>query len=232
MISTATAATRANENRGSGPKIIQATKASSATTMTGGHEPAGDLIGQALDRRPAALRLGHHLHDARQHRVASDLLGADHKRAGLIDRAADRPGADLLRDRHRLAGHHRLVDRASARRSPRHRPAPSRPGGRGDGRRRWIESRVTSSSLPSGANAPRRLRREVEKRADGPARRLAGAQFEDLAQQHQHGDHRRRLEVDRNGAIRLRAAPPGTGRARASPPCCRSRRRRCRARSA
>ena len=50
-----------------------------ATAMTSRHEPAGDLIGQALDRRAAALGLGDHLHDLRQHRVAADLLGSHHE---------------------------------------------------------------------------------------------------------------------------------------------------------
>ena len=39
------------------------------------HEPAGDLVGQALDRRARALRFRDHLDDARQHGVAADLLG-------------------------------------------------------------------------------------------------------------------------------------------------------------
>ena len=45
------------------------------------HEPAGDLIGQPLDRRAAALRVRHHLHDLRQQRVAADLVGAHHEAA-------------------------------------------------------------------------------------------------------------------------------------------------------
>ena len=52
------------------------------------HEPAGDLIGQPLDRRARALRLRHHLDDLRQHRVAADLVGAHHEAAGLVERAA------------------------------------------------------------------------------------------------------------------------------------------------
>ena len=60
------------------------------------HEPAGDLVGQPLDRRARALRLRHHLHDLRQHRVAADLLGAHHEAAGLVERAADHLGAGLL----------------------------------------------------------------------------------------------------------------------------------------
>ncbi len=39
------------------------------------HEPAGDLIGEALDRRPRPLGGGDELDDLRQHRVAADLVG-------------------------------------------------------------------------------------------------------------------------------------------------------------
>jgi hypothetical protein len=46
------------------------------------HEPAGDLVGEALDRRTAPLRLGDHLDDLREHRVAADLLGRHHETAG------------------------------------------------------------------------------------------------------------------------------------------------------
>ena len=55
------------------------------------HEPAGDLIGEALDRRARALRGRDHLHDLRQQRVAADLLGAHHEAAGGVERAGDRP---------------------------------------------------------------------------------------------------------------------------------------------
>jgi len=41
-----------------------------------GHEPGGDLIGEALDRRSAPLRLRHQLHDLGEQRIAADLFGA------------------------------------------------------------------------------------------------------------------------------------------------------------
>ena len=64
-----------------------------------------------------------------------------------------------------------------------------------------------------GADAPRGLRREIEERADGAAGALAGPQLQHLAEQHQHGDHGRGLEVDRRPRRRGRARQPGTGRA-------------------
>src|SRR3546814_6255724 len=53
----------------------------------GGNEPSRDLVGQALDRCPRTLRIRYHLDDARQHRVAADLLGPDDERAAQIGRA-------------------------------------------------------------------------------------------------------------------------------------------------
>ena len=80
----------------------------------GRHEPAGDLIGQPLDRRAAALRLRHHLHDLRQQRVAADLVGAHDEAAGAVERAADHACVLLLGHRHGFAGHHGFVERGAA----------------------------------------------------------------------------------------------------------------------
>ena len=55
----------------------------------GGHEPGGDPVGHPLDRCAGALRLGDHLHDPGQHRVAADLVGAHDQRPGLVQGAAD-----------------------------------------------------------------------------------------------------------------------------------------------
>ncbi len=55
--------------------------------------------------------------------------------------------------------------------------------------------------LAVGADAPRRLRRQVEQRADGARGALARAQLQHLAEQHQHGDHRGGLEIDRHRPV-------------------------------
>ena len=74
MMSTATAAIRAKERRGSGPKKNQARKASAATTITAGtNQPATWSTSRWIGPR---LRLGNHLYDAREHGVAPHLLGA------------------------------------------------------------------------------------------------------------------------------------------------------------
>src|SRR5437879_648197 len=78
------------------------------------HEPGSDGVGQALDGRAAALGLGDHLDDARQHGVGADLVGGHDEGAGAVDRAADHLRAGLLGDRHGLAGDGRFVDRARA----------------------------------------------------------------------------------------------------------------------
>ena len=65
----------------------------------------------------------------------------------------------------------------------------------------WTLSSCTSSSVPSRLDAARGLGREVEQRADGAARALAGPQLEHLPEQHEHRDDRRRLEIDRDRAV-------------------------------
>ena len=67
-------------------------------------------------------------------------------------------------------------------------------------------SSATSSSAPSGADAPRGLGREIEQRADRAAGLLARPQFEHLPEQHKGRDDRRRFEIDRDRAVPPRNA--------------------------
>ena len=76
MISTVTAATRPKLKRGSGPNDRPRRERQHRRGDHRRHEPAGDLIGQALDRRARALRPRHHVDDARQHGVAADFFRA------------------------------------------------------------------------------------------------------------------------------------------------------------
>ena len=200
MISTLTAATRPKAKRGSGPNIAQAAKAMSATAMTAGTNQADDLIGEALDRRAAALRRRHHLHDLRQQRVAADLVGAHDEAAGLVDRAADHARIFLLGHRHRFAGHHRFIERRAAFEHDavdRHLVAGThaQPVADLDG----VERDLLVAAVI--LHAARRLRREIEQGADGAGGRLARAQFQHLAEQHQHGDDGGRLEIDGDRAV-------------------------------
>ena len=52
-------------------------------------EPARHLVGHALHRRPAALGLGDHLHDLREHGLRADRLGAHDEGAARVHRRAD-----------------------------------------------------------------------------------------------------------------------------------------------
>ena len=70
---------------------------------------------------------------------------------------------------------------------------------------------ATVSSRAVGLHPHGGLRREVEQRPDRARRLLAGTQLEHLAEQHQHGDHRGRLEVDRHRAVVRPRTPPETG---------------------
>jgi hypothetical protein len=72
------------------------------------------LISQSLNGRAASLGLGDHLNDARQHGIASDLIGAHQKAAGLVHGAADDARTNALSHRHGFARHHRFIERGSA----------------------------------------------------------------------------------------------------------------------
>ena len=78
------------------------------------HEPAGDRVGELLDRRARALRRRDHLDDLRQHGVLADAPRLDDQAAGAVERGAGHRVAGDLLDRQRLAGQHRLVDRRAA----------------------------------------------------------------------------------------------------------------------
>ena len=163
------------------------------------HEPAGDLIGQPLDRRARALRLGDHLDDLRQQRVAPDLVGAHHEAAGLVERARDHGGPDFLGNRHRFAGYQRFVERGAALQNhavDRHLLTRTNP---------QVIAGLQAVDLhfmigAVCADAARGLRRQLQQRLDGAGCRLAGAQLEHLAQQHEHGNDRGGFEVNRDRA--------------------------------
>ena len=63
----------------------QTTNVSAASPITAGTNYAGHGVGEALDRRPRALRLGHQADDLGEDRVAADARRADGQRAGRVD---------------------------------------------------------------------------------------------------------------------------------------------------
>jgi len=98
--------------------------------------------------------------------VPRDLVGTHDQRAGAVERAADDLVARLLRRRHGLPGYHGLVDGA---RAVQHRTVDRHAIARPDA------EPIAELDLGQGnllivavvAQAPRRLRREVQQRADG-----------------------------------------------------------------
>ena len=179
------------------------------------HEPGGDPIGQPLDRRARALRRGDHLHDLRQHGVAADFFRAHDEAAAAVERSGDHVGALLLGHRHRFAGDHRFIDRGPA--FDQHaidrnlfagtnaQPVAGRNG---------LERHIFIAAVI--LDAPRGLGRQLDKRADRARGRGAGAQFEHLAEQHQHGDDARRPRNKARCRRAHRETPREKGRARSA----------------
>ena len=100
MISTATALTSACAKRGCGPNSIHAIECEHAQQRHRGHKIGGDLVGEALHRRAAALRFADQLYDLRQHRFAADALGLHDEAAAGVQRAAGDFIAGGFFDRH------------------------------------------------------------------------------------------------------------------------------------
>ena len=164
-------------------------------------EVAGDHVGQPLNRRAAALRLGHHRDDLREQRLGADSLGPHDEPPVPLTVPPTTLVARTLLDRHRLAGHHRFVDgaRPRARRRP---PEPSRRVARAAGRRpararaarplRCRSSLTAARSLAPGRAAP-----------DRAPVWLRARELQHLAEQHQRDDDAGRLEIDRDLAGRV-----------------------------
>ena len=234
MISTRTRR-RPARRRSAAPArtIAQATKASDArprspparTSRRPDRPAAGSARGCAAPRPPSAR-------SARAPCRVPTLLGAHDEAAGAVERAADDAVAGVFRHRHRFAGHHRFIDARSALQHARHRPAPFRRAARAAGRRPAPASSGISSSLPSA-----RTRRAVLGARSSSARMAplvcrARAQFQHLAEQHQHGDDRGRLEIDRRrAAVAAEGRRENAGRERRDDAVDVGR-RRCRSRSA
>ena len=129
------------------------------------HEPAGNLIGEPLDRRARTLGVRHHLHDLRKQRVAADLVGAHHESAGLIERAGDDLAAGFLGDRHGFARHQRFIERGAAFEDDAvHRHLFARPDAQMIADRKRVDLHFVVGAViadPAGS-----LRRELQQRLD------------------------------------------------------------------
>ena len=171
MISTDTAATSPiGEGAAPARRSPRREGQRSAMAITAGTNQPDDLVGQPLDRRAASAAPAATIWTMRASMVSRPTFSARMTKAPVVFIVPPITlGAGLLGDRHGLAGDHRFVERRAAFASPRRRPAPSRPAARAAGRRPRSASSATSSSVPSSLEPPRRLRRQVEQRADGAA---------------------------------------------------------------
>ena len=168
----------------------------------GRNEPSGDNIGEPLDRRAAALRFRDHVDNAREHRVRTDFLGAHDEATCPVDRAAYQLGALLLLDRHGLASHHRLVDRAAALdHHAVHWHAIARAHAQAIADMHLLKRNLVIIAVV--ADTTRRFWREVQQGADGAPRLLARPQFENLAEENEHRDYGSRFIIDRNDSAFL-----------------------------
>ena len=214
MISTATALTSACASRGSGPDSAQTTKVSTATAITAGHEAratrdrpgAGWARGCAGPRRPCWTICASSVSaPTRSARIT--------KRAGAVDRAADHASPGRLLDRDRLAGDHRLVDRAAALEDDavdRHLLAGphAQPVAGVHLRQRHVLLAAVGRDAPRGLRAPGPSSARM-----APPVRLRARSSSTWPEQHQHDDDRRRLEVHGRAPPwpeRRRGRQPGT----------------------
>jgi len=75
-----------------------------------GNEPAGDAVGEPLDRRLGCLGVFDELHDLASAVSFPDARGAEGDAARRVQSPTDDFVAGLLADRDRFACQHRLVD--------------------------------------------------------------------------------------------------------------------------
>ena len=171
------------------------------------NEVTGHHIGQLLNRRPAALRLGHHLYDLRQHRIRAHTYRFDYQATRSVHRGTNDTVARGFLHRDRLTGNHRLVDAAVAlgHRAV-HRHLFSRPYPQTVSNVNMLQRHVFFAAV--GIDSPRALRRQSQQRADGGAGAVACAQLHHLSQEYQGDDHRRRFEIHGDPA---RVIPEGGG---------------------
>ena len=157
------------------------------------NEDARDPIGQALHRGLGALRLLDEPHDLRQGRVSAHGGGAHREHTVSVDGRPRHPVTRLLVDRERLACEHRLVDRRNTidddtvdgkllARANTHQIADTDLIDRGQ-----LLDAVEYDACFLGA--------ELQQRADRARRPALGLGLEVSAEQKEHDDQRRRVEV-------------------------------------
>lgn len=168
----------------------------------GGHEPGGDAVGQPLDRRAAALGLSHQGGDLVQQGVGSDLLGLHHEAAGGVQRARDQIVADLLRHRQGFTGDERLVQRCPAfDQAAIDRDFLARPHAQAVAHGNVFDGDLLVRSVQPDAQGL--FWRQVQQGSDGAGGTFAGAQLQQLAQEHQGDDDGGGLEIEGRLAVHV-----------------------------
>ena len=185
--------------RGSGPSSAHTTKVSRGNDKHGKNKISRNDIGESLYRRARALGFADHAYDLSQQSFAADAFSLHDDTAGAVDRAAGDLAAFRFFNGNRFAGDHRFIDRSRA-----------------------LEDDAIDWNFFAGPNAQTiadlnpihryvfffaivvyqssGLRRQSKKSFNGAAGLAARAELEDLPEQYECCDDRRRFEVNRNGA--------------------------------
>ena len=160
----------------------------------GGHEVAGDDVGQPLDRRLGALGLLDQLDDLGQGGVLADPDGPEAEAAPLVDRRPDDGVAGPLVDGQALAGDHGLVDGGPALDDD----AVDRDGLAGPDDEDVADAHVFDRhlALAVGPDDAGRAGPQAHEAADGVGRPALGPGFEHPAEEDEDDDDRRGVEID------------------------------------
>src|SRR5438552_4501495 len=159
-----------------------------------------DAVGKSLQRRAAALRFADEFHNLRQHRFAAYALRFHDETAAGVQRSTGDFIASTFFDWHGFAGHHGFIDGARAfENGAIHGDALARAYTKFVATFYLIERDITLRAVSrKQVSLPRR---KIQKRANGSTGALPGAQFQYLPEENESGDHRRRFEINRRGAI-------------------------------
>ena len=170
------------------------------------HEERGDAIGQFLDWRACALRFTDHPDNACEQGVAAHPLGTHGEAASAVEGRSRQAGAGDLLDRDGLAGDERFIDGTTTV----HHDSVDRDLLAGTDAQQVADSHVGDRHVHfvTVTDCARGVRGHAEQRADRGAGPAARTQLEHLAEQHQHGDDNRGVEVGLDDAMDA-GSPPG-----------------------
>src|SRR5437879_4913100 len=157
---------------------------------------SSNAVGKTLQRCAAALGLADELHNLRERGFASYAFGFHDETSAGIKRATRNLVARAFLDRHGFARHHRFIDSArSVTNDTINRNALAGTNPEPVAALHLIQCDIPLDS--SGILQVRLLRREVQECANRAAGPLPSAQFQNLAQENQRGDHGGGFEINR-----------------------------------